>query len=734
MVMLTDLLQQATVAIRDIQATIKKAPPGSPPRPGLEWKEETHRWIRPEETASAEQPTGIEAESNDNIAERLEGSLLNLSEYGAITKVGLEELGRLEYALFDPKNQPSYVNPQENKAVNLYQKNSGINRKLRSGEELHPLEQEYVDELYESCDALGVGQLLWRGMDIRLEELQERNDNWKAGGVVPLDTFTSCSRDPNVAFNFAEKDGVFVEIAASKDAVGMTLDSEDTHYPEDETILAFGQEFFIDEIKEVLFAGDPPRGGNRHVIRGRVGIFNPSETSLEKSQPLEKASPGPPPKGDGWEWKEETKRWHKPNKDKKATQRQGRREGPLDEWINADEPLNYSILSEISLLNERQINPKRSPSYIRESDYNEELIAYLEDDFLGINRDLRKGIVPKEAEEIEMLMQPLGEEQLLYRGIPEFEHGNFEVGKLFPLDAFTSTSRRTSMAVQHSAPAMLGATVLEIHAGPNTMGLTLASDETPYDEAETLLDYAQDLFVDDVQEIDMLVDGEVYPIRFVKGRIGYDDPDMGPTQREKKKVSRADKFVMIGGYEFPKGETLDARYITNVTYSLHKNPKTMPSYLRESNYPEALRTYLSGDDERINDDLAAGRITSEVADIISVMTPLGGPQLLYWGVPDGYPTIPEVGSEIPLKTFTSTSLSPGPALETALVNNTDSVLFEIQADATVQGITLGEDDFSERARTLLDYGHTMVVERVQQVPVRKDSQVTTMSIVTVKLA
>ena len=32
----------------------KQGPPGPPPRPGLQWKPESHRWIRPQESGSSQ--------------------------------------------------------------------------------------------------------------------------------------------------------------------------------------------------------------------------------------------------------------------------------------------------------------------------------------------------------------------------------------------------------------------------------------------------------------------------------------------------------------------------------------------------------------------------------------------------------------------------------------------------------------------------------------------------------
>ena len=61
---------------------LMKSPPGPPPRKGLEWKEETHRWIRPEEESQVESSTGVfqslsEHEVSDEDLSRVISSMLD---------------------------------------------------------------------------------------------------------------------------------------------------------------------------------------------------------------------------------------------------------------------------------------------------------------------------------------------------------------------------------------------------------------------------------------------------------------------------------------------------------------------------------------------------------------------------------------------------------------------------------------------------------------------------------
>ena len=53
--------------IRDARLLLKQGPPGPPPRPGLRWNAQSHRWVRPEES----QHTSESATSSMNDKEKL---------------------------------------------------------------------------------------------------------------------------------------------------------------------------------------------------------------------------------------------------------------------------------------------------------------------------------------------------------------------------------------------------------------------------------------------------------------------------------------------------------------------------------------------------------------------------------------------------------------------------------------------------------------------------------------
>jgi len=62
--------------VRDLK---KQGPPGSPPRPGLIWKPQTHRWIRPSRPSSKSEK-GVDIH---RIADSVDKTLHNIGRWGA---------------------------------------------------------------------------------------------------------------------------------------------------------------------------------------------------------------------------------------------------------------------------------------------------------------------------------------------------------------------------------------------------------------------------------------------------------------------------------------------------------------------------------------------------------------------------------------------------------------------------------------------------------------------------
>ena len=86
----------------------KQAPPGQPPRPGLEWKPETHRWIRPEEEE-------MKPELKDAP---LEGIIDLKTKWEEVSKIALEDPSlsrkkklRMSNSIFLIKRLPNWAPP-----------------------------------------------------------------------------------------------------------------------------------------------------------------------------------------------------------------------------------------------------------------------------------------------------------------------------------------------------------------------------------------------------------------------------------------------------------------------------------------------------------------------------------------------------------------------------------------------------------------------------------------------
>ena len=233
---------------------LMKSPPGPPPRPGLEWKEETSRWIRPEEAAAASKPK----HARSRISEMIWDTPYVVDE--------LNRLGNEVALLFDAEKAPSYVNARDSWPIEQYTMEgyAELNERLRFGESLGGESRELAEGLEGVMQPLGVPQVLYRGVS---------RDILKGGGegaTVQMDTYMSCSRNPATAieFTYSSMDGVLLEMDAGPGVYGATLSNNDTEFAEDETILAAGQQLEIQMIEEWPSADG---GSVMTVVKGRVG-------------------------------------------------------------------------------------------------------------------------------------------------------------------------------------------------------------------------------------------------------------------------------------------------------------------------------------------------------------------------------------------------------------------------------------------------------------------------------
>ena len=374
---------------------LRKAPPGPPPRPGLEWKEETHRWIRPENWLGGERhavfDVGDEVHYRPNKSkkssvgtvvgfwgdgsvvvqpedsrvhmsvkpERIDGRVGEvevpvpvvkpskkrpkeqisrtpdappivsgissiLPEDGRISGGDIVEFSTSVDKLFNASEAPTYVNPHTNDALAQYVGSVG---EEEDEEEIKP-DSRSMQQLF---GPLHQSQQVYRGIKLSPEEL-----GLVVGQAVKLEKFTSTSRRPDVALGFTSDMGVLLEIRAGRDALGITLDDEDTGYDESETILGLGQDFQVDSIHPLQVSHNDGTSKVLHLVRGRV---NYQEASIQKA--LVKAAPGPKPDrfGDDIVWDDNRSHWVKP-----VTDSEGEVEDPSSSplksgakvsWVNA---------------------------------------------------------------------------------------------------------------------------------------------------------------------------------------------------------------------------------------------------------------------------------------------------------------------------------------------------------------------------------------------------------------
>ena len=245
-----------TIRLQELVAETRrvvKAPPGPPPREGLAWREQTHRWFRPEETRPTED----------------EGGLWDGPRYSDVMGEGvdyeqLQDFGLEATAYFDPKQAPSYFHVSGNDGVSTYTKGGymDVNEALREGTRPNEGIQSEIDDILRVMQPLQEPQVLYRGINLPLE--------MHAGEFHELDTFWSTTRDPAVAYSFVS-DGAMLEIEAPGDTWGVTLSSEDTKHWEDETILDMGQYFQVASVRAVPVLGmEGAWKGQITYIRGRI--------------------------------------------------------------------------------------------------------------------------------------------------------------------------------------------------------------------------------------------------------------------------------------------------------------------------------------------------------------------------------------------------------------------------------------------------------------------------------
>ena len=288
----------------------KTGPPGPPPREGLEWKEETHRWIRPEtgehyEAGSEDFKEGDTVRWKAKGGKIMEGKVVGFSpksgkvviqrgdkkpwafdpspfskvvESGAETVESSTDVEPKESAPKVPAKSPkkrkfnvrqssAYTNVDKHEALAYYQQDSSIiNSDARQGK-LNPL----VADLVRTAKPIEAGRQVYRGLTQPLQ-------GGEVGAVLPLDAFTSTSRDMGVAEKIAgygDGNGDVMVIDIGEGVKGFDIDDRDAFkgqgIPKDEwddeiweyeTLISLGHQFKVESIE--------PRPEGGRLVRGTV--------------------------------------------------------------------------------------------------------------------------------------------------------------------------------------------------------------------------------------------------------------------------------------------------------------------------------------------------------------------------------------------------------------------------------------------------------------------------------
>ena len=474
-----------------------KAPPGPPPRRGLKWKEETHRWIRP----------GIDRGdiSGTRLSEMAEDiSIEELEHIG--DEAWAEDIRETSsYISMEQLTNPKYANGLINEYTSMNVA-SPLNRKLRDDEMLTEGEKWIVEDLTENMAPIRSARVVYRGMDQLPDGLTE------VGAVGNLGAFMSTARDPVLATMFmGSTSGVLLEIdlPVGVEALVIRPDIHEMGYnhPE-ETIINRGQEFQITEIKSVMITKrSMPAPGieslqTQQVLLVRGQVKPPSSSLIEKMVfAIIKAPPGPPPRS-GLKWKEETNRWIRPDTGEEF---EGESASSVDEdaW-KVIFPDSEQGKEQAKVAND--FNAKAAPSYRNRHEYvvikDYTLASYQEmNNALRGSKGANTPSVRQQIGDLEALMQPMRESQRLFRGVNyNFTHW-FEEGVEVKLPGFLSASRKSSTAVAFAYKT--NSTFIEIHTTPKTQAITLANEDAVRKEDETILNRGTRFRVERIEKLNL---------------------------------------------------------------------------------------------------------------------------------------------------------------------------------------------------------------------------------------
>ena len=198
----------------------------------------------------------------------------NLVEGESISRDQVLDMENYALAAFEPRRAPSYADPTapEYEAVEEYQDemyqyvNHVLANDVRKAGEA---EKRVIDALGSMMKPMQEPQRLYRGLD-GYDQFEQNI----ASGKWLLDAFTSTSRSPVVAFEFAVagpsgagESPTFLEIETMENTWAITTSNDDGIHQEHETILDSGQVVTLKSPpKNIVFQGMPVR-----IIQVKIG-------------------------------------------------------------------------------------------------------------------------------------------------------------------------------------------------------------------------------------------------------------------------------------------------------------------------------------------------------------------------------------------------------------------------------------------------------------------------------
>lgn len=501
------------------QLLTKAGPPGPPPRPGLEWHEETSRWWCGEDGCDIAHDHENKGKFDPGIPRVTSNGLRSLSIIQAdprdLKPTDVWKLVIQSGKKFDAVNAPSFVDlahPKDLRYSSLHQyvgnKFALVNTFMRKVSNiLNEIGIQQAQGIIKDIKSLMVTieepQIVYRGLMGKMKNYST-GELVQAGDIIKNDAFMSTSRNIITSLIFSDVDqgeeATVIEIYAGSQTRGVTLNT-----PEYETILDSGQEFLIHSIvtKTLPDTAYPVTYIVASVVEYPLDVVNKMQTVIKSGPP----APGEPPRP-GLEWREQTHRWwcgedgcdiaHDHSSDVKPAINSPSLGGTMDEWVLAGQHsqdvdvmidpayVDYEALKSDNGLRKYagSINSYTVNSWLRHAHYSSVTVPK---DISNTIRDMTKLMKPTRA-------------GIVYRGTAAPLLDGFtqaKPGDVVTLTSFASTSRNPVIAAWHASEIFME---IRVEEGVKAIVLPNSISTSPNNEYETVFNYGQQIRIESITE------------------------------------------------------------------------------------------------------------------------------------------------------------------------------------------------------------------------------------------